>query len=65
MFGIHFKRDSRNILEKVASFRLQQEILATILTKEEEKNITYVPGIVDQAELLSHQFVFFVKGPSI
>jgi uncharacterized protein (DUF1015 family) len=65
LFGINFKNTSRNILEEVTSFRLQNEIFRTVISQEVEKGMEYLPGIIDQTELFSHQIVFFVKQPAI
>lgn len=65
VYGINFKNHSRNILEKVTSFRLQNEIFREFLSEDVLKKLKYIPGIIDQAELLTHQIVFFVKQPEI
>lgn len=65
LYGINFKKTSRNVLEKVSTFRLQNEIFLGFLDQEMFKQLKYLPGIIDQEELYTHRIVFFVRQPEI
>lgn len=65
MFGINFRNSSRNVLEKVPSFRLQNEIFLSFLDEDLLKKLKYVPGIIDQSQIYQHEIVFFVRQPEI
>jgi uncharacterized protein (DUF1015 family) len=65
LYGINFKNTSRNVLEKVSTFRLQNEIFSSFLDKEMLKKLKYVPGIVEQEKIYEHEIVFFVRQPEI
>jgi hypothetical protein len=54
LFGINFRNSSRNILEKVVTFRLQNEIFLSFPDEELIKRLKYVPGIIDQQQLYQH-----------
>jgi hypothetical protein len=47
IYGINFKNSSRNILEKVPAFRLQNEIFSGLLDDDTFKKLKYVPGIIE------------------
>ncbi len=64
LYAITFKRGFRNILEKVPSFRLQNEIFTSFLGEEMLK-LKYVPGIIDQEKVTERDIVFFVREPEI
>jgi uncharacterized protein (DUF1015 family) len=65
VYGINFKTGSRNVIQKISTYRLQDEILSELLDEALLKRLKYVPGIVNQQELLKHEAIFFVRQPEI
>lgn len=64
-YGINFRNPCRNILEKVPSFRLQNEIFFEIFKKNEMDHLKFIPGILDEEELDNFDVIFFVREPKI
>lgn len=63
-YGINFRNHTRDVLEQVATVRLQNEIF-TGFTEDVLKRLHYVPGIVAQQQIYQHDIVFFVRQPAI
>ncbi len=49
---MNFKNISRNILEKVPAFRLQNEIFRCFEDNEIVKEVKYIPGIIAEENIL-------------
>jgi uncharacterized protein (DUF1015 family) len=64
-YGINFRNVSRNVLEKVSTFRLENEIFRGLFEEEIINQIKFVPGIINQAKICENDVVFFVREPLI
>lgn len=60
-YGINFKNEIRNPLEKVSSVRLQSHIFLSLLDETVLRNIKYIPGIIRKESITAHDVVFFVR----
>lgn len=52
IIGVNFKNISRNVLEKVPAFRLQNEIFHCFGDDKIAKEVKYIPGIIAEENIL-------------
>lgn len=63
-YGINFKNECRNVLEKVPAFRLQTELLTGLLNESNASHLKFIPGITPP-ESTQYPLIFYLPPPKI